>query len=177
MLYCQLWTMLYCQLLYCQLWTMLSTRLFSHDNVVTALFNHQYCCKLLTRLSNNENDNVIDIVFSCFNNRKQPLLLHQCSTTLFVEQHCSAMITVSLRHCSTTDAITTCANFSCVETRSFLVENMTWLLFRRRMTPLHCAALEGEVKVAKVLVEVGASSRCFDEEGMAPHGSVSIWSW
>ena len=42
------------------------------------------------------------------------------------------------------------------------------------MTPLHCAALEGAVKVAKVLVEVGASSRCFDEEGMAPLGSASI---
>ena len=36
------------------------------------------------------------------------------------------------------------------------------------MTPLHCAALEGAVKVAKVLVEAGASSRCLDEEGMTP---------
>ena len=31
---------------------MLSTRLFSHvNNVVTALFNHQYCYNLLTRLN------------------------------------------------------------------------------------------------------------------------------
>ena len=49
----QAWTMLCCTL-----WTTLSTRLFSHDyNVVTALFNHQYCYNLLTRLSNNDNNN------------------------------------------------------------------------------------------------------------------------
>ena len=48
----------------------------------TALFNHQYCYNLLTRLSNNDNNNEqacsINIAFSCFNNREQPLLLHQC---------------------------------------------------------------------------------------------------
>ena len=51
-------------------------------NVVTALFNHQYCYNLLTRLSSNYSNNEqacsINIVFSCFNNREQPLLLHQC---------------------------------------------------------------------------------------------------
>lgn len=36
------------------------------------------------------------------------------------------------------------------------------------MTALHSAALEGAVKVAKVLVEAGACLRCFDEEGMTP---------
>ena len=61
--------------------TMLSKRLFSHDNnVVTALFKHQYCYNLLTRLSNNESNNEqafsINIAFFCFNNREQPLLLH-----------------------------------------------------------------------------------------------------
>ena len=84
------WTMLRCTqwtMLCCTQWTMLSTRLFSHDNnVVTASFNHQYCYNLLTRLSNNDNNNEqacsINIVFSCFNNREQPLLLHQCWTTL-----------------------------------------------------------------------------------------------
>ena len=36
----------------CTPWTMWSTRWFSDDNnVVTALFNHQYCYNLLTRLS------------------------------------------------------------------------------------------------------------------------------
>ena len=53
-------------------WTMLSTRLFSHDNnVVTALFNHQYCYNLLTTLSNNDNNREqacsINIDFSCSN--------------------------------------------------------------------------------------------------------------
>ena len=68
--------------------TMSSTRLFSHDNnaIIQHLFNHQYCYNLLTRLSNNDNNNKqacsINIVFSCFNNREQPLLLHQCWTTL-----------------------------------------------------------------------------------------------
>ena len=44
-------------------------------------------------------------------------MLERCSSllTLFVEQHCSAMITVLLRHCSTNNAGTTCAIFSCVE--------------------------------------------------------------
>ena len=60
----------------------LSTKLFSHDNnVVAALFNDQYCYNLLTRLSNNDNNNKqawsINIVF-CSNNCEQPLLLHQC---------------------------------------------------------------------------------------------------
>ena len=103
MLCCHLWTMLCCTQ-----WTMLSTRLFSHDNnVVTALFNHQYCYNLLTRLSDNRNDSEqacsINIVFSCFNNREQPLLLYQCwqqcwndneQRTLFVQQNCSVKISV-----------------------------------------------------------------------------------
>ena len=87
MLCCQLrtmlcrahWTMLCCTqwtMLSCTQWTMLSTR----------LFNHQYCYNLLTRLSNNDNNNEqacsINIVFSCFNNCEQLLLLHQCWTTL-----------------------------------------------------------------------------------------------
>ena len=69
----------------------MSTRLFSHDNnVVTALFNHQYCYNLLTRLSNNDNNSEqassINIAFfSCFNNREQPLLLHQCMLNNIVE--------------------------------------------------------------------------------------------
>ena len=70
-----------------------STTLFSHDNcVVTALplFNHQYCCNLWTRLNNNDNNSEqacsINIVFSCSNNREQPLLLHQCWTTLMLKQ-------------------------------------------------------------------------------------------
>ena len=45
-------------------------------------------------------------------------------TTLFVKQHCSAMITVLLRHCSTNNAVTTCAIFSCVP-------GTYWLLFHR----------------------------------------------
>ena len=106
---------------------MLSTRLFSHDNnVVTALFNHQYCYNLLTRLSNNDNNSEqacsINIVFSCSNNREQPLLLHQwlnnivetIVNNLFVQQHCSAMVTMLLQYCSTNNAVTTCAIFSCV---------------------------------------------------------------
>ena len=36
------------------------------------------------------------------------------------------------------------------------------------MTALHCAALEGSVKVAKILIDAGACLRCFDEEGMTP---------
>ena len=61
---------------------MLSTRLFSHENnVVTALFNHQYRYNLLTRLSDNDNNNEqacpINIVFSCSNNREQSLLLNE----------------------------------------------------------------------------------------------------
>ncbi len=36
------------------------------------------------------------------------------------------------------------------------------------MTALHCAALEGSVKIAKMLVDAGACLRCFDEEGMTP---------
>ena len=92
MLCCLLWTSLCCTLwtvLCCQLWTRLCctcneqccqqscsamiTKLFSHDNnVVTALFNHQYCYNLLTRLSNDDNNNdqvsSINMVFSCFNN-------------------------------------------------------------------------------------------------------------
>ena len=51
-------------------------------SIVTALFNHQYCYNLLTRLCNNDNNNEqacsINIVFSCFNNLERPLLLHQC---------------------------------------------------------------------------------------------------
>ena len=138
MLYCTPWTMLYCTpwtMLCCTPWTMLLTRLFSHDNnVVTALFNHQYCYNLLTRLSNNDNNNEqacsINIAFSCFNNREQPSLLHQCwttsskqqLTTLFVEQRCSATITVLLRHCSTNNAVTTGATFSCVvKTKAIII--------------------------------------------------------
>ena len=76
----KLWTLLCCQLwtmLCCTTWTMLSTRLFSHDdNVVKALFNHQCCYNLSTRLSNNDNNNEqaysINTVFSCLNNREQP---------------------------------------------------------------------------------------------------------
>ena len=102
-----------------QCWTTLLKQqwstLFSHDNnVVTALFNHQYCYNLLTRLNNNDNNSEqacsINIVFSRFNNREPPLL-HQCWTTLtlLVEQHCSAMIAVLLHHCSTNNAVTTWA--------------------------------------------------------------------
>lgn len=36
------------------------------------------------------------------------------------------------------------------------------------MTALHCAALEGSLKIAKILVTAGAYLRCFDEEGMTP---------
>ena len=36
------------------------------------------------------------------------------------------------------------------------------------MTALHCAALEGSVKIAKMLIDAGACLRCFDEEGMTP---------
>ena len=36
------------------------------------------------------------------------------------------------------------------------------------MTALHCAALEGSVKIAKMLINAGACLRCFDEEGMTP---------
>ena len=36
------------------------------------------------------------------------------------------------------------------------------------MTALHCAALEGSVKIAKLLIDAGACLRCFDEEGMTP---------
>ena len=36
------------------------------------------------------------------------------------------------------------------------------------MTALHCAALEGSVKIAKMLVDAGACLRCFHEEGMTP---------
>ena len=43
------------------------------NNVVTALFNHQYCYNLLTRLNDNDNTSEqacsINIVFSCSNNR------------------------------------------------------------------------------------------------------------
>ena len=104
----------------CTQWT---PRLFSHDNnVVTALFNHQYCYNLWTRLSNNEQACSINIVFSCFNNREQPLLLHQCWTTLlkqlwttlFVQKHCSAVITMLLQHFPTNNAVTTCADFLAV---------------------------------------------------------------
>ena len=56
------------------------------NNVVSALFNYQYCYNLLTKLSNNDNNNEqacsINIVFSFSNNYEQPLLLHQCRTTL-----------------------------------------------------------------------------------------------
>ena len=46
---------------------MLSTKLFSHDNnVVTALFNHQYCYNLLNKLSNNDNKFVTVNVTSYF---------------------------------------------------------------------------------------------------------------
>ena len=106
MLCCQLWTMLCCTQ-----WTMLSTRLFSHhNNVVTALFNHQYCYSLLTRLSNNDNNNeqACSILFSpvsttvnnrcCFINAEQ----HCWNNS---EQHCSAMITVLSQLCSTNSAV------------------------------------------------------------------------
>ena len=44
---------------------MLSTWLFSHDNnILTALFNHQYCYNLLTRLSNNDNNITNKLVLS-----------------------------------------------------------------------------------------------------------------
>ena len=77
MLCCTPWTMLWCTqwiMLCCTPWTMLSTSLFSHgNNVVAALFNHQYCYNLLTRSSNNVNNDEqacsINIVFSCSNNR------------------------------------------------------------------------------------------------------------
>ena len=54
----------------------MKTRLFSHENnVVTAILLHQYCYNLLTKLSNNDNNNEqacsINIAFSCFNNREQ----------------------------------------------------------------------------------------------------------
>ena len=56
------------------------------DNIVTALLNHQYCYNFSTSLSNNDKNSEqacsINIVFSCFNNREQPLLL------LNAEQHC-----------------------------------------------------------------------------------------
>lgn len=39
---------------------------------------------------------------------------------------------------------------------------------KTEMTALHCAALEGSVKVAKLLIDQGACLRCFDEEGMTP---------
>ena len=55
---------------------MLSTSLFSHDNnVVTTLFNHQYCYNLFTRLSNNDNNSEkacsINIGFFCSNKREE----------------------------------------------------------------------------------------------------------
>ena len=108
-----------------QCWTTLLKQqwstLFSHDNnVVTALFNHQYCYNLLTRLSNDDNNNKqacsINIVSSCLNNIVETIvnnivrwttLLKQHWTTLFVEQHCSAMITVLLRNYSTNNDGTT----------------------------------------------------------------------
>ena len=51
-----------------------TNRLLSHENnLVTALFNHQYCYNLLTRLNSNDNNSEqvcsINIAFSCFNNR------------------------------------------------------------------------------------------------------------
>ena len=69
---------------------MLSTKLFSHDNnIVTALFNHQYCYNLLTKLSNNDNNNEqacsINIVFSCFNNREQPCIVASLMLNNIVE--------------------------------------------------------------------------------------------
>ena len=87
MLCCTQWTMMcYAQwtMMCCTQWTMLSTTLFGHDNnVVTALFDHQYCYNLLTRLSNIDNNNEqacsIYIVFSCFNNR---------CCFINAEQHC-----------------------------------------------------------------------------------------
>ena len=52
--------------------------MITHD-VITSLFNHQYCYNLLTRLSNDDNNNKqacsINIVFSCM--VKQLLLLRQ----------------------------------------------------------------------------------------------------
>ena len=91
----------------------LSTRLFSHDNnVVTALFNHQYCYNLLTRLNNNNNndeqDCSINTVFSCFNNRCCFINVEQdCWNNS--ERHCNNML---LQHCSTNlRAIFTCVDY------------------------------------------------------------------
>ena len=58
--------------------------LFSHYNdVVTTLFNRQYCYNLLTRLSNNDNNSEqpcsINITSCCFNN---------CCCYNNAEQHC-----------------------------------------------------------------------------------------
>ena len=60
------------------------------NNVVTALFNHQYCYNLLTRLSKNNNNEQacsINIVFSCFNNRCFINAEQHCWNNS--EQHCS----------------------------------------------------------------------------------------
>ena len=73
-------------------------------NNVTALFNHQYRYNLLTRLSNNDNNNeqacCVNIVFSCFNDRCcfinteqhwRTLFSHdnRVVTALFNQQHCA----------------------------------------------------------------------------------------
>ena len=62
---------------------------FSHNNnvvIYSIVQSSIYCYNLLTRLSSNDNNNeqacFINIVFSCFNNLEQPLLLHQSA-----EQH------------------------------------------------------------------------------------------
>ena len=50
----------------------------------------------------------------CSINAEQQCRNNSAWTILFVEQYCSAMITVLLRHCSTNNAVTTCTISSCV---------------------------------------------------------------
>ena len=80
-----------------------TNRLLSHENnLVTALFNHQYCYNLLTRLNSNDNNSEqvcsINIAFSCFNNRCCLINVVETiinnivrSTTLFSRDNCSSL--------------------------------------------------------------------------------------
>ena len=77
---CQLaWTMLCCIT-----WTLLTSLLTNYSIVQLSI--------LVTQLSNNENNSeqpwFFQYCFSCSNNRKQPLFLNQCRTTLFNQQWC-----------------------------------------------------------------------------------------